>query len=68
MSKQTGAVDIGVIAARLTDINECATRNGGCDDRCEDRFPDRMNTTHECFCDTDGFELNPDNMLSCQGS
>ena len=52
----------------MTDINECATRNGGCDDRCEDRFPDRMNTTHECFCDTDGFELNPDNMLSCQGS
>lgn len=42
------------------DINECESKNGGCDDNC-------INTIGSFYCTCeDGYELN-DNELSCDG-
>ena len=54
------ACDNACIIAR-TDINECETDNGGCDDNCTD-----TDGSFYCGCDTAGYEVGPD-ALTCVG-
>ena len=44
-----------------TDVNECDTNNGGCEQNC-----DNNEGSFECSCDP-GFSMNAD-MLNCDGT
>ena len=39
----------------LLDSDECATANGGCEDRCEN-----IPGSYNCYCDADGYDLADD--------
>ena len=45
----------------VSDINECATSNGGCGQHCLNNHG-----SYECDCD-DGYLLNPLDKKSCDG-
>lgn len=45
----------------LADIDECAIRNGGCEQHCQN-----VPGSYECFCDV-GLQIDPSNGRSCIG-